>query len=440
MRVKPVSLVIWMAILTTSLYIVANNLPPGLGSFRFFWGPMALLLILLVKPATYTKTPMKFLLLYGFISLILLQYTLWNNMNDWNRLSLLEEFYALVVFTAIFCYYWIRHDFKGLAIVGKLSFLFILITIISTHIALCFDSYIVRKSASPVNFTSFQSEIFRLTGAAGYGYAQALVCLIPILIYHIKFRKKMIFSRKILFVILILIIFLHIRAQVFANLIVAFVITILSFTGAKNAKKSFILIALLIILIILIPTSFYADMLVTISSHFDSDSNIYFKLNDFAKFIQQPEFEASTAAGLRAARYTLLLEAFLSQPLLGDSSYNSPFYIESGFHIYWMYKLTLLGIFGFLFFVFVLYQIYKRIRSLFDNSFAFYYFLSVAAFILLGLIKNISGREPFLMLIVVIPGLYFVPLLDKKKIINRKKNSKLTESPKQLKRMDYEKK
>jgi hypothetical protein len=161
------------------------------------------------------------------------------------------------------------------------------------------------------------------------------------------------------------------------------------------------------------------------SSYFDADSNIYYKLNDFAKFIQRPEFEASTGAGRRAARYPLLFDAFINKPLLGDASYNSPFYIVEGGHLYWMNRLTQWGVLGFLFFVFVLYQIYKRIRSLFDDNFAFYYFLSVSAFILLGLIKNISGREPFLVLIVVIPGLYFLPLLDKKKKITRQTNPKV---------------
>jgi hypothetical protein len=80
-----------------------------------------------------------------------------------------------------------------------------------------------------------------------------------------------------------------------------------------------------------------------------------------------------------------------------------------------MNRLTIWGALGFSFFVFVLYQIYKRIRSLFDASFGFYYFLSVAAFVFLGLIKNIGGREPFLILIVVIPGLYFLPIIEKNK-------------------------
>lgn len=415
LKVKPVSLTIWLAILSTSLYVVANNLPPGLGSFRFFWGPLTLIIILLTKPRVYTKKPMIYLILFGFISLILLQYTLWKYMNDWNRSQILNEYYPLVVFTAILYYFVTRNDYKGLAKVGKISFYFIIVTIIMTHIALVFDPYIVRQSANPEKFSSFQSKIFNLTGATGYGYAQALVFLIPILVYHIKFSKKMIFSKKTLIVILLLILFLQVRAQVFANLLVALFITIVSFIGAKKAKRSYVIIGLFFIFVLLIPASFYADVLVSVSSHFDADSNIYYKLIDFAKFIKNPELSSSTGAGLRASRYSLLFRAFISKPILGDASYNSPFYIMAGGHLYWMNRLTQWGILGFLFFVLIFSQIYKSVLSLFDKSFGFYYFLSVSAFVLFGLMKNITGREPFLILILVIPGMYFLPLLDHKK-------------------------
>ena len=412
-----VPLVILIAVLSTSLYVVVRNLPPIVRSFRFFWGPAVLVLIFLTQRSAFGKKPMRNLILYGAVSLGLLQYTLWGHMNDWNRSLLLNEFYALIAFSAIFFYYYVRRDFKGLAKLGKLSFLFIVITIIMTNIALFFDPLIVRQSAFPDGFTPFQAQIFKITGAGGYGYMQALVCLIPVLVYHIKYRTQMIFSRKILIVILLLIIITMIRAQVFANLLAAVAITILSYAGAKKVRKSFVMVTLVVILFLAIPSSLYSDMLIAISSYFDVDSHIYFKLNDFAFFIRYPEFGGSTGAGGRAERYPLLFEALIAAPLLGDSSYNSPFTynVNVGGHLYWMNKLSIWGIPGFLFFVFVLSQLYKNIRSIFDSNFRFYYLLSVGAFILLGLMKNIAGREPFLILIVVIPGLYFLPLLKQKR-------------------------
>lgn len=405
------SLVICIAVLSTTLYIVVNHLPVLLGSFRYFWGPLALVAILISMPAAFTTKSMRYLLIYGIISLVLLQYTLWDNMNDWNRNALLEEFYALFVFIAIVNYYLTRHDFKGLAFLGELSFIFILITIIMSHVVLFIDPFIIRMSISASHFTPDQENIFNFYGAGGYGYMQALVCILPILVYHIKFNKQMVFSPKILIFILIIILILHIRAQVFANLLVAFFITILSFVSSRQSKKLMISMVLFFILFIVIPASFYSNMFVSLGSYFDHNSIIYYKLNDFAVFIENPDYESITDAGGRVARYPLLYEAFIANPLLGDASYTSPFNIEAGGHLFWMNKLAIWGILGFALFVYMLYQLYKNIRSIFDDDFGFYYFLSVVAFIMLGLMKTIAGRETFLILIVVIPGLYFLPLL-----------------------------
>ncbi len=78
----------------------------------------------------------------------------------------------------------------------KISFYFVFVTIITTNIALFVDPYIVRQSASASNFYPFQAKLFKLTGAASYGYAQAFVLLIPILVYYIKYQQKFIFFKK----------------------------------------------------------------------------------------------------------------------------------------------------------------------------------------------------------------------------------------------------
>jgi len=415
-KYQSINIVILITILTTSLYVVSNNLPMLVGSFRYFWAPLTLLLLLIIKPIVFFKKPMKQLLIYGILVVGVFPYILWEHLSEWNKSLIMEEFYALVVFVAIFNYYYVRRDFDGLGLLGKFSFYFVLLTILTTNIALYFDPNVVRQSASPSSFSSFQAQLFKQTGAAGYGYVQALVLLIPILVYLIKYQQKFIFSTRILTLIVLLILITIIRAQFFANVLAAFVILSFSLAGAKRAKKSFLPVALITLVLILIPTSFYTQQLLSISSYFSPDSNIYFKINDLAYFIQNPEFESTTAAGSRASRYPLLFEAFIANPILGDASYSSPFKIDLGGHLYWMNKLTIFGIIGFSFFIYMFYTIYKTIRKLLDDSFGFYYFLSVSAFVLLGLMKNIGGRESFLMLIIIIPGLYFLQLTKDKKL------------------------
>ncbi|MFW5804687.1 MAG: hypothetical protein ACOCWG_05610 [bacterium] len=410
---KVIYLIFLIAIAATSLYAVFKNLPIVIGSFRFFWGPFVLITILFIKPAVYLKKPVIIVLIYGIFMLGVLQYSLWQYMPDWTRLGLLEDFYNLLIFSAMFTYLYLNQKYIIWARIGKMAFFFILITIIGTNIALNIDPLIVRNSASVLD--PYQNSLAKLTGAAGYGYAQAFVLIIPILVYHIKFRKQFIFKRWILIIILIAIFITLVRAQVFANILAAIAIFMLAFFGAKRARKSFLPISLITIVLIAIPSSIYADMLYSLGSYFDPSSVIHYKLTDFAMFIQNPEMTGTTGAGGRAERYPMLFEALLARPIFGDASYSSVYDIGAGGHLYWMNKLAQWGILGFLFFIFILYQLYKKIRSLFDDGFGFYYFLSVSAFILMGLMKNIAGREPFLMLIIIIPGLYFLPLLENKR-------------------------
>lgn len=413
---RAIPLVLLATVATTTLFVVTRNLPLVAGSFRQFWGPIAVGMIFLFHPSVFRQKPIRFLFLYGVLSLGVMQYAVWQHMSDWNRLKLQLEFYDLFIISVIFFYYYSRQDYKGLAKLAKWAFVFIVITIIMTNIALFFDPSIVRRTANISLFNPSDEKLYNLTGVAGYGFMQALVCLIPILVYHIKFKKKMVFSRNILIAILVLLMITMVRAQVFANLLAAIAITTLSFAGSKDFRRSFVLVSMAVILLLLIPPKFYADMFVKASTYFNPDSNIHYKLNDFAFFIQYPEFDSTTGAGNRAGRYLLLFQAFSAAPLLGDSSYKSPFgyNVMVGGHLYWMNKLTIWGILGFVFFIFVLNKLYKTIRSLFSEQFRFYYLLSIAAFILLGLLKNLASMHPFLMLILVIPGVYFFPLLDKK--------------------------
>jgi hypothetical protein len=65
------------------------------------------------------------------------------------------------------------------------------------------------------------------------------------------------------------------------------------------------------------------------------------------------------------------------------------------------------GIFGFMGYLFILRSIFKPVIRLFDEEFRFYYYLSLISIISLGLIKNLGGRENYIMLLIIIPGLYY---------------------------------
>lgn len=48
-----------------------------------------------------------------------------------------------------------------------------------------------------------------------------------------------------------------------------------------------------------------------------------------------------------------------------------------------------------------------QVVNVFSNEFKFYYILSLLTFVVIGFMKTLNGREPWLMLFIIIPGLYF---------------------------------
>jgi hypothetical protein len=414
-KIRLPDITILMAVASTTLYIVFRNLPLNMGTFAYLWAPLALLTIIITRPSMLTGSPIRILLLYGLIMVGVLQYTLWRFMDYANQNHILFEFYFIVVMLAILYYYRSKGEFRNLALLSKWSFIFIIISLITTNIALFLDPEVVRASAATSKFTAYQEKIYKLTGAMGYSYVQGIICIIPILIYHIKSKKKMVFKPIVLLIILLMIIITEIRSQVFANILVSILVTILSFIWSKKRLSFLIFVFLVGILIVLVPISFYSSAFYSLSTNFKPDSELNNKLNDFSVFIERPEIDNSTEVGSRAGRYPMLFEAFVAHPISGFASHESHLDITLGGHLYWMNRLAIWGIAGFLYFIFVLYIIFKSISSLFDTSFRFYYYISLSALLLMGLTKAVGGRESWLILIVVIPGIYFLPLLQQTK-------------------------
>lgn len=414
-RFKLVDIVILISLIFTTLYVVSNNIPLGMGSYIWLWRQLSIIVIILSTFGIFKKKPLAYTVIYGLIIVGLLQYTLWSYMEDLYRGRILEDFINIFTFVLIWTYYRSKNKFIILSKISRILFMCIIITIITTNIALTIDPLIVRNSANGFAGSQSQLALARLYGSAGYGYTQAMVIFIPVLAFHIKKNKRLLFSKSRLILVLTLIIITILRAQVFANILAMLVILLLSFSSSNKQKSFLRYIGLFMVIFYIIPNSFYIDVLRTSSEYFPRESNTHYKLNDFALFIENPEFNTSTGAGGRAERYPMLIEAFLAQPILGDASYESNIDTYGGGHLYFMKKLADWGLLGFAFFIYMLYQIYRSIsRKILDNEMNFYYFLSVLALVILGLMKNIAGREPWLFLIIIIPGLYLGTLEEMK--------------------------
>jgi hypothetical protein len=406
-------LTVFLTIASTTLYIVFRNVPIYLGTFAFLYAPVTLFILILIKPRAFITGPMKTVMLYGIIVICILQNTLWRFMSPWNADNVNWEFYNLVIMTVILSYYIRTRAYYKIALISKWTVIFIFITLVTTNIALFFNSELVRQSASTAFFSPLQAKLYQYSGAFSYSYAQALICLIPILFFCIKQNAQTIFSKKFLGTVLVLIIVTEIRSQVFANILVTMIITVLSSLSIKSHRKSFVIILLIGVVLISIPNSAYSDMFFSISKLVTPGSELENKLKDFSSYIDNPDIDNETGARVRVERFPMLLETFLNNPFTGFASEKSSTNIDGGAHLYFMNKLALYGIFGFSFFVFMMFRIFKSIMSLFEPTYKFYYLLSILSFVFLGAMKAVGGREVWLVLIVTIPGISYWPLMLK---------------------------
>jgi hypothetical protein len=210
-----------------------------------------------------------------------------------------------------------------------------------------------------------------------------------------------------------------ISMQIFANIIISLSFLILAIIGGR-LKQKLITFFLCLIFILTIPSSFYSKSLFTISKIFPAELVLHEKLVDLAAYVSYKNEtnnnnlirnSGSEAEG-RLARYPQLWNLFIQHPLLGI---NSSYIKDSGggFHLFWMYKLTTHGIVLFLLFVLIPLRFIIFNYKTFNLAFKDYYILASISFLSYGLVKNIGGREAWYTFFIILPGMYYLPLLQR---------------------------
>ncbi|APF20149.1 hypothetical protein Calab_0567 [Caldithrix abyssi DSM 13497] len=398
-----------MLLISSLLMIVANNVPI-LASFRWLWAPVFLVFSFVEYLQSYNKQVL-YSLIYGLLYAGILQYTLWAYATDWYKHAIFEDFYAMVVVVIFHVILKNNYMIKNWIKLAKLGFISIIITGIMTIVATNINPMVVRASYSNLKYNLPGYLILERLGFGSYGYMAALIALIPILYFFIQRKTKIWFSRHMWIALLIFFLFVLIRSQIFANILIAAVILFLSISGVKKFKRNIFITLLFLFVFYSIPVKVWVNLFIDIGNFFSPITVLHNKFIDLASFIDNPNiYSSNTGIAYRANRYPLLFQAFLSRPFLGDASYNSAYEyaLAAGGHLYWMSRLTLWGIFGFAGYIVILYKVFVPVLKMFNEEFRFYYFLSLLGVIILGFLKNLGGREPYIMLLIIIPGLYYL--------------------------------
>jgi len=402
--------------LTTFLPLVSNRLPAYIGSHHLWtivWG----ISLFFFKPKVFVQKLMLLVLIYALFLWFMFQFA-WQNMDAYNSHLLWNELYAIVVGCSIFTYFQVSRDFYGLAKLIKFTILFVIITAILTLIASVIDPLFFRSIFS-IGTKSIQAKyLSNKLGAAGYGYILGYTAIIPLLIYFYKNNDLVNTRKSILFLIITLFFFVIIRVQIFTNIMFVVIFILLALVSAKKRTRTLVVVSVFFLIIIIIPNSTYINFLNNLSEDLNNLSDVSYKLKEFAVYLEQGnDVGDKNAVAGRVERYPMLFKVFPKSPIFGCyffTDYTGNGYKEEAAHLYWMNKLTVTGLSGFLlYFLIIVFFLKNEIKNI-NKEYRYYFILSILVILLYGLFKNIIGRETWYMFFVIIPGIYYLPLLNKR--------------------------
>jgi hypothetical protein len=410
-----------MIMVSTFLPVVFNNLPPIVRSHHI-WTIIWILSLIVFYPKIFLNRAIIYVVGYGLF-IFIASNLLWNTIDEWNYNLLFSELYQVIIGLSVITYFYESKDYLSLAKITQWSIVFIFITAIMSIISSAIDPMYARNL---VGVSSFSDESereailnFKRYGGGSYSMAAAFMCLFPILIYYYKNIKLSIVSKMIILIISIAIFVALLGMQIFGNIIIALLFGTIALLGMKRIKQSILIIGLFFSILVVTPKEIYINSLLSISNYFEKQKDLNYKLKDLAIFIQTGGEIRKNSSGTaaRAERYPMLLETFIKSPLLGCYAFadvSRRGYTGEGAHLYWMNKLTVTGILGFMFFLFIPYNFIKNRLLIFDSNYKFYYLLAALSILSYGLMKALAGRETWYTFFILLPGLYYLPLLKKK--------------------------
>lgn len=409
-----------MISMLTFLPLANVYLPRFVGSYHV-WALLWGLSILLFAPKVLTHKTMFIVGIYGFFLLIMLN-TLWKTMDDWNVITLLVDYYSIAVAVSIICYFDYKNDYEGLAKLTKYTVIFIIITAVLT----IFTSFIDPMYSRSISLTDMErlltnSEIASLKALQKYGGGAradgfGLMALIPLLIYYFQNEKLITISKKWIVTLIVLFIIASTRMQFTALMIFSYVLVIMSMVQVKQRKKAMVIFSIISTILFFIPNQIYVNLLYNLSDLASGLKDLSFKIQDMADYIEYGGgIIEGNAVSLRLdLRYSAAIDYFMESPIFGFYFLNDTVFDNIGIgHLFLMNKLVVSGLVGFLLWGYIFFHHLKiQIRKM-EQEYQYFFILASLSIILYGLVKVIMGRPAWFLFFVIIPGMYYLPLLNK---------------------------
>ncbi len=321
-----------------------------------------------------------------------------------NLKSTIINFYPLFIAILVYFHYINKQDYYTLGRICKRVLILSLIGVInSLFIFRTYPDAMMEYVGSEAKGTQILAARYKSLGLLGYGFFNALCSIFPLFVYMIK-TTTIHTSKKIWWILLAVITWITILlTNTTAFFLFATIFGIAAWILRPDYKKDiYILIALLLVVIFIIPSSFTAQIFYK-SSELFPESKIGIRLYDAGLTIENPYidyYSSPTHAGMRLGRIPLLWESFLSNPLIGGG-------LNTG-HVAWLDMLSMFGLLGFVPWLWLIIDNYKRNLKIIHPTYIPYYMLCVIAFVAMGFLKNTGYAHTWIFWFLIAPGANFI--------------------------------
>lgn len=386
------------------LPIVSQNIPiPGKWFGLLLIYTMSLLL---VAPNIFKRNSM--IILYAFAIIYFFISPITGNIEESSWF--LRRWVPLYIGVSLYVYYFqYPNNIRTLRVILWFTTSVIIVSSITTIIGLYSFPEASRHLASNVGGDIEMASFYQRFGIIGYGFITALAYIIPL---FVLFYKKSKFGKwKMNFLLIILILSLVIiKAQYTTQFLLFFMALLMAWFGVGFIIKYKSRIVLILIIIVILPNSFYASIIDLIANIIPGET-LKLRLNDLSKTLMFDNIAlADTHTSSRFSRIPYLLSEFIKSPFIGGGGSTG--------HVYWLDHLSLYGILGIIPWILILKDNYNMVTKRLKKTFL-YYQIAFLMFIALGFMKGSGNREQYIILFFILPlGLM---LYERNELFKRKK-------------------
>jgi len=291
-----------------------------------------------------------------------------------------------------------RNDLKKLI---NFSYLVIFTLCITSIIIIYRNPGIVRGTEEQISYEQLYQ--IRKFGLGDYGLFSSLPFLIPLLVFQYKIKLAKTGSIPLINLLSIIIVILcSYMAVIVAPFLLLIVFLFLAILGRRRLKSNIVILCILLAMFIVTPKKIIGNIFYGFSD-IVPNRELSTKLNEIGIGFTEGfelvtyDYEATTGIEGRASRIKYNLLDFIKSPIIGTGK-------QGNAHLFWLNILAQFGLVGLLPLIFIIWLQIKKNTKFLSEDILFTYYLSIASFIMLGLMKALGGYEMYLIPFFIIPG------------------------------------